>query len=390
MADGEPRRGPARPRRRRPLPRADRARRPRLRRGEAAARLLRAPRRRPAGRRSQRSARPPARPACWSSPTASAATSRSPPPPTRRRWSARRRRPGARSPGLGADAFTANPLLGRDALEPLVAAAEAAGAGVFALVRTSNPGAADVLDLPAPRRAAARAPRRRWSTGSPTACSATAGLSGIGAVVGATEPEHIARLRELMPRSIFLIPGVGAQGGEPELLGAAFAPGPAAALVAASRGIAGDPDPGRRGRAAAGRRLGDLDRLTTPLAATTDHPLPTRCSEPSPMKKTQQLHSQNPRRPRPGGGGRRDRRPGRRQRRSRTTRATKAAASSTSQQQNRQTEAAADEGEDLRSQSGDTLIRIAHKTGVPVAELQALNPEIDPQILIAGEMLKLR
>jgi LysM repeat protein len=41
-------------------------------------------------------------------------------------------------------------------------------------------------------------------------------------------------------------------------------------------------------------------------------------------------------------------------------------------------------------ESGDTLTAIAHKTGVPVAELQALNPEIDPQILIAGEVLKLR
>ena len=49
----------------------------------------------------------------------------------------------------------------------------------------------------------------------------------MGAVVGATEPGHIARLRELMPRAIFLIPGVGAQGGRPEQLGAAFAPGPA-------------------------------------------------------------------------------------------------------------------------------------------------------------------
>jgi LysM repeat protein len=41
-------------------------------------------------------------------------------------------------------------------------------------------------------------------------------------------------------------------------------------------------------------------------------------------------------------------------------------------------------------QSGDTLISIAHKTGVPVAELQALNPEVDPQILVAGEVLKLQ
>ncbi len=55
-----------------------------------------------------------------------------------------------------------------------------------------------------------------------------------------------------MPRAIFLIPGVGAQGGRPEDLGAAFAPGRAAALVAASRSIAADPDP-----AAAAERLRD-------------------------------------------------------------------------------------------------------------------------------------
>ena len=48
--------------------------------------------------------------------------------------------------GLGADAFTANPLLGRDALEPLVDAAAGAGAGCFVLVRTSNPGAAEIQD----------------------------------------------------------------------------------------------------------------------------------------------------------------------------------------------------------------------------------------------------
>jgi LysM repeat protein len=41
-------------------------------------------------------------------------------------------------------------------------------------------------------------------------------------------------------------------------------------------------------------------------------------------------------------------------------------------------------------ESGDTLLAIAHKTGVPVAEILALNPEVDPQILIAGQTLKLR
>ncbi|HEX3241070.1 MAG TPA: orotidine-5'-phosphate decarboxylase [Solirubrobacterales bacterium] len=144
--------------------------------------------------------------------------------------------------GLGADSFTANPLLGLDALEPLVAAAAAAGAGVFALVRTSNPGAADVEDLPAPQ-APLHERLAELVDGLAPRLLGEGGLSGMGAVVGATEPEHIARLRELMPRSVFLIPGVGAQGGKPELLGPAFVPGPAAALVAASRGIAAATDP---------------------------------------------------------------------------------------------------------------------------------------------------
>ena len=151
--------------------------------------------------------------------------------------------------GLGADAFTANPLLGVDALEPLVAAAAEAGAGVFALVRTSNPGAADLQDLPAPE-APLHERLAALVDGLADRLLGDSGLSGMGAVVGATEPGHLDRLRELMPRSIFLLPGVGAQGGRAELLGAAFAPGPAAGLVAASRGIAADPDP-----AAAAERL---------------------------------------------------------------------------------------------------------------------------------------
>lgn len=144
--------------------------------------------------------------------------------------------------GLGADAFTANPLLGDDAMEPMVEAAERAGAGVFALVRTSNPGAADVEDLetgegPVHEHLARMVERfgDRLQGG--------ADLSGMGAVVGATAPEHIARLRRLMPRAVFLIPGVGAQGGRPEDLGDAFAPGRAGAIIAASRSIAGAEDP---------------------------------------------------------------------------------------------------------------------------------------------------
>jgi orotidine-5'-phosphate decarboxylase len=158
------------------------------------------------------------------------------------------------APGLEADAFTANPLLGRDALAPLVAGARAAGAGTFVLVRTSNPGAADLLDLP-------------LATGEPLwerlaqlvaelGETGRAGLSDVGAVTGATAPEHLARMRELMPAAPFLLPGVGAQGGDVAALAPAFAPGRAAGLVTASRSIAqaheartGDPPTAARAEA---------------------------------------------------------------------------------------------------------------------------------------------
>jgi orotidine-5'-phosphate decarboxylase len=145
--------------------------------------------------------------------------------------------------GLGADAFTTNPLLGTDALEPLIESAELAGAGVFALVRTSNPGAADIQDRPAPEQPLHERLAELVDGFAPRLLGAS-GLSGMGAVVGATAPEHLGRLRSLMPHSIFLIPGVGAQGGRPDALGPAFSAGPASALVAASRGISAAEDPG--------------------------------------------------------------------------------------------------------------------------------------------------
>jgi orotidine-5'-phosphate decarboxylase len=136
--------------------------------------------------------------------------------------------------GLGVDAFTANPLLGADSLEPLVEAAADAGAGCFVLVRTSNPGAAglqDEGDPPLYERLAALVDQIG------AAHTGECGLSLVGAVAGATQPALLARLRELMPRSVFLLPGVGAQGGCVEDLGAAFSPHPAAGLVTASRSI---------------------------------------------------------------------------------------------------------------------------------------------------------
>jgi orotidine-5'-phosphate decarboxylase len=147
--------------------------------------------------------------------------------------------PFGRVDGLGADLVTVNPLMGRDAVEPFVTSAREAGAGVLVLVRTSNPGAADIEDLALrdsatvwERIAAMVDELGRQGIGS-------VGLSDVGAVVGATEPRHLARARELMGSATFLLPGVGAQGGRVEDLAPAFAPGRAGGLITASRSIAG-------------------------------------------------------------------------------------------------------------------------------------------------------
>jgi len=137
-------------------------------------------------------------------------------------------------PGLRADAVTVNPLLGRDALEPFVDAAAEAGAGLFVLVRTSNPGAAELQDE-GPEPLHERLARVVDELGAEHVGGS--GLSLVGAVVGATRPELLGRLRELMPRAVFLLPGVGAQGGRVEDIGPAFAPHRAAGLVTASRSI---------------------------------------------------------------------------------------------------------------------------------------------------------
>jgi orotidine-5'-phosphate decarboxylase len=141
--------------------------------------------------------------------------------------------------GLGADLITVNPLMGRDAIEPFVSAARASGAGVLVLVRTSNPGAADIEDLELADGGTVweRTARLVEEFGRPGV--GASGMSDVGAVVGATAPGHLDRARELMGAAVFLLPGIGAQGGRVEDLRAAFAPGPAGGLISASRSIAG-------------------------------------------------------------------------------------------------------------------------------------------------------
>jgi orotidine-5'-phosphate decarboxylase len=136
-----------------------------------------------------------------------------------------------------ADAMTASPYLGLDSVEPFLAACRRDGAGVFFLVRTSNAGAADVLDLalsdgrPLWHHVAELI--REW--GEPLV--GAGGMSSVGAVVGATHPRALSDARRLLPQTPMLLPGVGAQGATPADVARAFTTGPATALVTASRSV---------------------------------------------------------------------------------------------------------------------------------------------------------
>ncbi len=164
--------------------------------------------------------------------------------------------------GLGADALTVNPLLGVDSLAPFLAVARARARGLFVLVRTSNPGAADLqeLALSGGESLSSRLAAIVAELGAPGV--GDAGIADVGAVVGATAPQRLEALRAAMPHAVFLLPGVGAQGGRVEDLAPAFAPGPAGGLIAVSRGIVdahlrrgGDPAMAARREAARLREL---------------------------------------------------------------------------------------------------------------------------------------
>jgi orotidine-5'-phosphate decarboxylase len=136
-----------------------------------------------------------------------------------------------------ADAVTVNPYLGRDSIEPFLHAARREGAGVFCVVKTSNAGSADVQD------AVLTDGRPVWQHVASLVAEwaeeavGERGTSSIGAVVGATYPRAVGEARRLMPQSVLLLPGVGAQGATPADVARAFTSGPASALVSASRSI---------------------------------------------------------------------------------------------------------------------------------------------------------
>ncbi|HLT58825.1 MAG TPA: orotidine-5'-phosphate decarboxylase [Limnochordales bacterium] len=150
--------------------------------------------------------------------------------------------------GLEADALTVNPYLGSDSMAPFLEACRKGGKGVFVLVRTSNPSGAELQDLPVdpgpgtspghgdpPVTLAQRVAQLvvQWNQGMPRAD----GYGPVGAVVGATGPEELARLRRQMPGVLLLVPGYGAQGAGAREAAAAFAADGRGALVNSARDI---------------------------------------------------------------------------------------------------------------------------------------------------------
>ncbi|HLM34902.1 MAG TPA: orotidine-5'-phosphate decarboxylase [Gaiellaceae bacterium] len=158
------------------------------------------------------------------------------------------------------DALTVNPWLGRESVEPYLAAARRRGTGIFAVVKTSNAGA-DVQDVTLSDG------RPMWHHVADLVSEwgddlvGEHGLSAVGAVVGATHPRAVGEARKLMPRTVLLLPGIGAQGGSVRDLERAWRSGPASALVTASRSIIfAFRDAGSDFRTAAGAEASRLKR----------------------------------------------------------------------------------------------------------------------------------
>ena len=135
-----------------------------------------------------------------------------------------------------ADAITIVPYLGTDCLDPFFEEATKWGKGIFVCVKTSNPGASIIQERKIDGRYLYEIVADLIKFASNKSIG-ECGYSGIGAVVGATYPEAAIKLRQQLPNSLFLVPGVGAQGGGKEGIKACFNADGLGAVVSSSRAI---------------------------------------------------------------------------------------------------------------------------------------------------------
>lgn len=162
--------------------------------------------------------------------------------------------------GFPSDALTINPFLGMDTLQPFIDKADATSSGLFVLVRTSNPGSADLQGITADDGRPVFHHLADQLRPLVEAAEDESGFSSIGIVAGATYPEEAAMLRKLLPSALFLVPGFGAQGGGREEAFAGFIDGPEGpegGVVNASRGISFPSDAADAGTEASWRQAID-------------------------------------------------------------------------------------------------------------------------------------
>jgi len=135
-----------------------------------------------------------------------------------------------------ADCLTVSPYLGADSLQPFIDVASERGAGLFVLVKTSNPGSHMLQDQQLAEGTVYRRVAEYVEEQSRVTCGER-GYGIVGAVVGATYPAQLAELRTVMPQTWLLVPGFGSQGGTAEDVAPAFDPRGLGAIVNNSRGI---------------------------------------------------------------------------------------------------------------------------------------------------------
>ncbi|MGI9429103.1 MAG: orotidine-5'-phosphate decarboxylase, partial [Bythopirellula sp.] len=135
-----------------------------------------------------------------------------------------------------ADCLTVSPYLGADSLQPFINVASERGAGLFVLVKTSNPGSHMLQDQQLAEETVYRRVANYVDEQSRSTCGER-GYGIVGAVVGATYPAQLAELRTAMPQTWFLVPGFGSQGGTAEDVASAFDQRGLGAMVNNSRGI---------------------------------------------------------------------------------------------------------------------------------------------------------
>ncbi len=136
------------------------------------------------------------------------------------------------------DAITLNPFLGYDSIEPFLGACDKDGKGVFILVKTSNPSSTELQHLRVGGEKLYEYLGKKVAKWGRDLIGKN-GYSSVGAVVGATYPEELKKLRRIMPRVPFLVPGYGAQGAGGKEVAYAFDNDGLGAVINSSRALMG-------------------------------------------------------------------------------------------------------------------------------------------------------